>query len=245
MWYVVLLTHMLLYLLLIKKIGHHSNILSSQNVKLNGFFWIVYFITVAQAHSFEPSLALMLPLALVVLAIVLISLAACIRKEPMLQIRKLFMKQGGRTKPTYLLKFTCIADGRYCLFNVNCLFSKLSPGSGLFPASLSEMEQQHQGGNTQEELMPMNRVTPPRLLICYSSNDGPAHVKAVIQLGAFIQKHMATQVPFVGLFHFATDIYEINNTILFLLSGVSGSVGLSKCCTGRKHGLALPADSRK
>lgn len=39
-----------------------------------------------------------------------------------------------------------------------------------------------------------NGLTPPRLLICYSSYDGPAHVKAVMQLGAFIQQHMATQV---------------------------------------------------
>ncbi|XP_067301869.1 interleukin-17 receptor D [Pseudorasbora parva] len=35
---------------------------------------------------------------------------------------------------------------------------------------------------------------PPRLLICYSSNDGPAHVRVVLQLAAFLQKHMATQV---------------------------------------------------
>lgn len=42
--------------------------------------------------------------------------------------------------------------------------------------------------------LPRNRPTPPRLLICYSSRDGPAHVKAVLQLGAFIQQHMATQV---------------------------------------------------
>lgn len=39
-----------------------------------------------------------------------------------------------------------------------------------------------------------NRLKPPRLLICYSNYDGPAHVKAVMQLGAFIQQHMATQV---------------------------------------------------
>ncbi|XP_070765792.1 interleukin-17 receptor D-like [Enoplosus armatus] len=55
---------------------------------------------------------------------------------------------------------------------------------------------QHQESGTQEEVMalPRNRLTPPRLLICYSSYDGPAHVKAVMQLGAFIQQHMATQV---------------------------------------------------
>lgn len=39
---------------------------------------------------------------------------------------------------------------------------------------------------------------PPRLLICYSSNDGPAHVRVVLQLAAFLQKHMATQVSVLG-----------------------------------------------
>lgn len=55
---------------------------------------------------------------------------------------------------------------------------------------------QHQESETQEEVLPLprNSLTPPRLLICYSSNDGPAHVKAVMQLGAFIQQYMATQV---------------------------------------------------
>ncbi|XP_034052369.1 interleukin-17 receptor D isoform X4 [Gymnodraco acuticeps] len=57
------------------------------------------------------------------------------------------------------------------------------------------IRQQEESG-TQEGVMPLprNRPTPPRLLICYSSCDGPAHVKAVMQLGAFIQQHMATQV---------------------------------------------------
>ncbi|XP_050953005.1 interleukin-17 receptor D [Labeo rohita] len=41
----------------------------------------------------------------------------------------------------------------------------------------------------------LDRTTrPPGLLICYSSNDGPAHVRVVLQLAAFLQKHMATQV---------------------------------------------------
>jgi len=42
--------------------------------------------------------------------------------------------------------------------------------------------------------LPRKRLAPPRLLICYSSCDGPAHVRAVMQLGGFIQQHMATQV---------------------------------------------------
>ncbi|XP_062872115.1 uncharacterized protein si:ch211-207e14.4 [Trichomycterus rosablanca] len=39
-----------------------------------------------------------------------------------------------------------------------------------------------------------NNRRPPRLLICYSSNDGSAHVSVVLQLATFVQKHMATQV---------------------------------------------------
>ncbi|KAM7404265.1 hypothetical protein PAMP_011631 [Pampus punctatissimus] len=56
---------------------------------------------------------------------------------------------------------------------------------------------EHQESGTREEevvSLPRNRQTPPRLLICYSSYDGPAHINAVMQLGAFIQQHMATQV---------------------------------------------------
>lgn len=58
----------------------------------------------------------------------------------------------------------------------------------------SDIMKQHQ--EAPEELVSLGRssFTPPRLLICYSSCDGPAHVKAVMHLGAFIQQHMATQV---------------------------------------------------
>nr|XP_040049801.1 interleukin-17 receptor D [Gasterosteus aculeatus aculeatus] len=56
--------------------------------------------------------------------------------------------------------------------------------------------EQHRESRTPGEVMSLarKRLNPPRLLICYSSFDGPAHVKAVMQLGAFIQQHMATQV---------------------------------------------------
>ncbi|KAM8862665.1 interleukin-17 receptor D [Spinachia spinachia] len=55
---------------------------------------------------------------------------------------------------------------------------------------------QHQESETLGELISLSRkrLNPPRLLMCYSSFDGPEHVKAVMQLGAFIQQHMATQV---------------------------------------------------
>lgn len=46
--------------------------------------------------------------------------------------------------------------------------------------------------------LPVGRAAPPRLLICYSGSEGPAHVRAVVQLGAFIQQHMAAQVQFAA-----------------------------------------------
>ncbi|XP_036007151.1 interleukin-17 receptor D isoform X2 [Fundulus heteroclitus] len=54
----------------------------------------------------------------------------------------------------------------------------------------------HEENKTQKEvvLWAGDAPTPPRLLICYSGHDGPAHVKAVMQLGAFVQQHMATKV---------------------------------------------------
>lgn len=60
----------------------------------------------------------------------------------------------------------------------------------------SEIIKEHQEPIVQQDpiSLPMTRGSPPRLLICYSSSEGPAHIKAVMKLGAFIQQHMATQV---------------------------------------------------
>lgn len=60
----------------------------------------------------------------------------------------------------------------------------------------SDIIKDYQETNAQEEIMslPRTRASPPRLLICYSSSEGFAHVKAVMKLGSFIQQHMATQV---------------------------------------------------
>ncbi|XP_044066261.1 interleukin-17 receptor D isoform X2 [Siniperca chuatsi] len=106
----------------------------------------------ASSLSVTPSLALMVPLCLAVVAILVVLLTAFTRRRPKLQMKKLDIKP--------------------------------------------DIIKQHQESGTQEEVMalPRNRLTPPRLLICYSSYDGPAHVKAVMHLGAFIQQHMATQV---------------------------------------------------
>lgn len=79
----------------------------------------------------------------------------------------------------------------------------LASGLTLPLSASSEMQQYHQDYGPQEEVvsLPRNRLTPPRLLICYSSYDGPAHLKAIMQLGSFIQQHMATQVRFLILIH--------------------------------------------
>ncbi|RVE70192.1 hypothetical protein OJAV_G00061980 [Oryzias javanicus] len=60
----------------------------------------------------------------------------------------------------------------------------------------SEVIRQHEESRTPEEVVTLQRdcPTPPRLLICYSSRDGPAHLKAVNHFAAFVQQHMATQV---------------------------------------------------
>ncbi|XP_031732418.1 interleukin-17 receptor D [Anarrhichthys ocellatus] len=101
--------------------------------------------------SVTPSLALILPLSLAVVAMFVVLFAALTRR-PKFWMKKLDIKP--------------------------------------------DVIKQHQESGTQEEVMSLTRkrLTPPRLLICYSSYDGPAHVKAVMQLGAFIQQHMATQV---------------------------------------------------
>uniref|UniRef100_A0A8C1IT73 Si:ch211-207e14.4 n=1 Tax=Cyprinus carpio TaxID=7962 RepID=A0A8C1IT73_CYPCA len=57
------------------------------------------------------------------------------------------------------------------------------------------IEQYYDKKQDEGQCVLLDRTTrPPRLLICYSSNDGPAHVKVVLQLAVFLQKHMATQV---------------------------------------------------
>ncbi|XP_034552657.1 interleukin-17 receptor D [Notolabrus celidotus] len=102
--------------------------------------------------SITPSLALMLPVCLAVVAILVVCLAALTRRRPQLHMKRLNIKPDVIT--------------------------------------------QDRESSTQEEVvaLPSQRLSPPRLLMCYSSNDGPAHINAVMQLGAFIQQHMATQV---------------------------------------------------
>ncbi|XP_041802182.1 interleukin-17 receptor D [Chelmon rostratus] len=122
----------------------------------------------ASPLSVTPSLALMLPLGLAMVVFIVVSLAALGKRKPNLQMKKLFMNPE----------------------NISCTSDPSLPLSALCEV------QHHQESGTQEEAVVLQRngLTPPRLLICYSSYDGPAHVKAVMQLGAFIQQHMATQV---------------------------------------------------
>ncbi|KAG7273995.1 hypothetical protein CRUP_011177 [Coryphaenoides rupestris] len=56
-------------------------------------------------------------------------------------------------------------------------------------------EEPCQDKTTQEVVTLLPRGGVPRLLMCYCGKDGPAHVRAVMQLGAFVQQHMATKTP--------------------------------------------------
>lgn len=105
-------------------------------------------------RSASPSLAIVLPLCLLVLLAVVVVLAAFLRRRLRFHMKKI---KSSNMKPDII---------------------------------------KHEERGTQEEIVSLSksRPSPPRLLICYSSCDGPAHVKAVMHLAAFIQQHMATQV---------------------------------------------------
>lgn len=115
--------------------------------------------------SVTPSLTLLLPLCLAVAAIFAVLLAALSRWGPGMHVRKLFIKPGAPKRTKKTQR---------------------------------DLHHGQEGGathNGEAVALPRGKMTaPPRLLICYSSRDGPAHFKAVMQLGAFIQQHMATQV---------------------------------------------------
>uniref|UniRef100_A0A8C7Y571 Si:ch211-207e14.4 n=1 Tax=Oryzias sinensis TaxID=183150 RepID=A0A8C7Y571_9TELE len=84
--------------------------------------------------------------------------------------------------------------GAAVLAAISCWRSKL--GSKAFHIKSDLIRQHEEESRVPEEVVTLqkDRLTPPRLLICYSGRDGPAHVKAVNHFGAFVQKHMATQV---------------------------------------------------
>ena len=123
------------------------------------------------------SLALILPLCLVATAILVLIVAVLTRKRPALQMKKRYMKPGAMTN-SYFTRTNCVWSVTFSFFFV------------------LDIIRQYEDDKAQEETfsLPRSKLTPPRLLICYSSYDGPAHVKAVMQLGAFIQQHMATKV---------------------------------------------------
>ncbi|KAK6466692.1 interleukin-17 receptor D-like [Huso huso] len=54
------------------------------------------------------------------------------------------------------------------------------------------------GGDLKEDLFLVpglgSPVSPPRVFICYSSADGPAHVAVVMRFAAFLQQHASTRV---------------------------------------------------
>lgn len=70
--------------------------------------------------------------------------------------------------------------------------SKLLPNFFFF---YSEVTEKYCDEYLEHQFVPLaKRTRPPRLLICYLSSDGSAHVRVVLQLATFMQKHMATEV---------------------------------------------------
>ncbi|XP_019718614.1 interleukin-17 receptor D isoform X2 [Hippocampus comes] len=95
---------------------------------------------------------------------------------------------------TLLLPLCCAAVAIFVILWViirRCHCARMNK-SNIKSESIRQLEEV----KAQEEVMILSEKckNPPRLLICYSSNDGPAHVNAVMKLGAFMQQHMATQV---------------------------------------------------
>ncbi|XP_077370906.1 interleukin-17 receptor D [Festucalex cinctus] len=117
-------------------------------------------------------------------------------------VRKLFNFQVERqdvasASPSWILVLP-VGFAAVAIFVVVLVVFKRTPCNQMEkPYMKSELINTHLDEvKAQEEVMILsdNGKSPPRLLICYSSNDGPAHVNAVMKLGAFMQQHMATQV---------------------------------------------------
>ncbi|XP_061637064.1 uncharacterized protein si:ch211-207e14.4 isoform X6 [Phyllopteryx taeniolatus] len=103
----------------------------------------------------------------------------------------------------------------YCSANGKTTYAEMAPIAAnemdavrklfKFQFERRDLIEQLEEVKAQEEVLILSEnQKSPRLLICYSSNDGPAHVNAVMKLAAFMQQHMATQVcldlwDFLGL----------------------------------------------
>lgn len=123
-----------------------------------------------------------------------------VRKTFIIQVESIH-KESGSSLPTSsvavllplalaLAAIIIVLVAAFTLTKVKTKFLKLTILPDL------DIIKEHQETSVQEDVLPwpMTRASPPRLLICYSTSEGPAHVKAVMKLGAFIQHHMATQV---------------------------------------------------
>ncbi|XP_068454213.1 interleukin-17 receptor D [Clinocottus analis] len=116
-------------------------------------------------------------------------------------VRVLQIQKGGSSAlsvtPSLALILPLCLAGVAIFVILLAAFTRLRPKLQMKKLDIKpDVIKQHQESGTKEEVMslPKKRLSPPRLLICYSSYDGPAHVKAVMNLGCFIQQHMATQV---------------------------------------------------
>ncbi|XP_061637057.1 interleukin-17 receptor D isoform X5 [Phyllopteryx taeniolatus] len=125
-------------------------------------------------------------------------------------VRKLFKFQFERrgaasASPCWTMVLP-VGFAAVCIFVVLLAVLRLTPCIQMKkPCIKSDLIEQLEEVKAQEEVLILSEnQKSPRLLICYSSNDGPAHVNAVMKLAAFMQQHMATQVcldlwDFLGL----------------------------------------------
>ncbi|XP_061666210.1 interleukin-17 receptor D, partial [Syngnathoides biaculeatus] len=126
-------------------------------------------------------------------------------------VRKLFNfqvkhQEAASASPCWTLGFP-VGFGAVCIFVVLLAILRQAPCRQMKKPSIKpEFIEPLEEVKAQEEVLILsdNQKIPPRLLVCYSSNDGPAHVNAVMKLAAFMQEHMATQVcldlwDFLGL----------------------------------------------
>ncbi|KAM9445389.1 interleukin-17 receptor D isoform 2-T2 [Clarias gariepinus] len=109
------------------------------------------------------------------------------RKDPLA-----LHKEGVSFAPLFSLGFL-LAASLVVIFAIRCQKKrKKKAATTEIPSDITE---EYFDEYTDHKFVPVpNRTNPPRLLICYSSRDGSAHVRVVLQLATFVQKHMAAEV---------------------------------------------------
>ncbi|XP_034167614.1 interleukin-17 receptor D isoform X2 [Pangasianodon hypophthalmus] len=93
----------------------------------------------------------------------------------------------------------------------------------------SDITEEYYDEYTEYQFVPVaNRTNPPRLLICYSSSDGSAHVRVVLQLATFVQKHMATEGLNQRLHNQREEVDQRANTSLAIIAMIGEEIFRAK-----------------